>query len=592
MSEQPSIYVRDVVKRYRRFSHPGWRALNALGMPVPKDSYDEFVALHDISFDLRQGDRVALIGRNGAGKSTLLRIISGLLKPDEGEVRVRGKCQVLMELGTGFHPDFSGIQNIRSALSLNGIVGDEGKRLLDEIIDFSELENFIHRPIREYSAGMYARLAFAVATAVKPEVLIIDEILGAGDAYFVGKCLNRIKGLAAGGTTLLFVSHDMSSVQLLCERAIWIHHGRVKMMGSTLDVSKAYLAYIREEEEVRLKAKAMELNKKEAARFFEGENLLFRLILRDGTAPSKPVWISRILHGGSFGVESSLHVAEGERDSDEGLIISAGYTNWGPPATYRAQACRAFKDVGGLYIHAPWAVRCVPDTQEFWVQIEYANTGDQDVLVEVFNPDVSEYVCIGHLPPSPEGAWALSPKMNLPEEMISGYQSGDNTSVGHLDLQELDAVDRYGSGEAIIESFAFVSDDGKRMHTLVSGERVEAAFSICVEDRICDPVAVIAFYRPDGTCASQLISRRDGVEFGALSGKCVIKMTADRLVLGPGDYLVSVALFKDLDLASSCEPEAYDLHDRCYPVKVLSPIGIGVEIGIANQQAEWAVIHE
>ena len=218
-----AISIDRVARMFKRYRNPRYRVMEALGLRLPKNAYDEFWALRDISFTVRRGERVALIGRNGAGKSTLLNIICQRLRPSSGSVTVEGRIQALMELGTGFHPDFTGRENVLSSLAYQGISGAKALALLDEVIDFAELDDFIDQPIKTYSTGMYARLAFSTATAFEPDVLIIDEVLGAGDAYFAAKCTERMHRLTLEmGATVLFVSHDMASVERLCDRAIWI----------------------------------------------------------------------------------------------------------------------------------------------------------------------------------------------------------------------------------------------------------------------------------------------------------------------------------------------------------------------------------
>jgi len=171
----------------------------------------------------------------------------------------------LLELGTGFHPEFSGRENIQSYLAYQGLSPKEIEAREEEIIDFSELEEFIDQPLKAYSAGMYARLAFSTATVIEPEILIIDEILGAGDAYFSGKCVERMNRITNdSGATVLFVSHDLSSVQALCDRVIWVNRGRIKRDGEPLSVIKEYMALVRREEEIRLRARDLRVSKKQA----------------------------------------------------------------------------------------------------------------------------------------------------------------------------------------------------------------------------------------------------------------------------------------------------------------------------------------
>lgn len=190
---------------------------------------------------MQKGETIGLIGRNGAGKSTLLKIISGIMKPTEGSVECRGNVVPMLELGSGFDMDLSGRENVY----LNGAILGYTKPFLDakfqEILDFSELGDFINIPIRNYSSGMLARLAFSIAAVVKPEILIVDEILAVGDEGFQAKSRIRMMELMSGGTTVLFVSHDLNQIKDMCDRVIWLDHGKIKMQGKTAEVCEQYV---------------------------------------------------------------------------------------------------------------------------------------------------------------------------------------------------------------------------------------------------------------------------------------------------------------------------------------------------------------
>lgn len=202
--------------------------------------YREFWPLKDISFEVKKGEVIGIIGRNGAGKSTLLKIISGIMKPTSGQVTVNGKIVPMLELGSGFDFDLSGRENIY----LNGAILGYTKEFLDakydEIVEYSELQEFINMPIRNYSSGMLMRLAFSIATVVEPEILIVDEILAVGDASFQEKSKARMLELMSGGTTVLFVSHSLDDIRRMCNRVVWIEKGYVKMCGDTNTVCDAY----------------------------------------------------------------------------------------------------------------------------------------------------------------------------------------------------------------------------------------------------------------------------------------------------------------------------------------------------------------
>lgn len=205
-----------------------------------KLSYDNFTALEHVSFQVKRGETLGLIGHNGAGKSTMLKVISGILKPTQGSVTCHGNIVPMLELGSGFDFDLTGRENI----FLNGAILGYSKEFLEEkyaeIVEFSELGQFIEMPIRNYSSGMLARLAFSIATVVKPEILIVDEILSVGDANFQEKSRKRMMEMMGGGTTVLFVSHSLEQIREMCSKVVWLEHGRVKMFGPAQEVCDAY----------------------------------------------------------------------------------------------------------------------------------------------------------------------------------------------------------------------------------------------------------------------------------------------------------------------------------------------------------------
>lgn len=202
--------------------------------------YNDFVALSHVSFDVHKGEIVGLVGLNGAGKSTLLKIIAGVLKPTEGKVITRGTIAPLIEVGAGFDPELTARENVY----LNGaILGHDRKFMdskFDEIIDFAELQNFVDVPVKNFSSGMYARLGFAIATMVQPDILIVDEVLSVGDYKFQKKCEDRIQAMLDKGVTVVLVSHDISMIEKLCTKVVWLEHGHLKDIGPTAKVCKEY----------------------------------------------------------------------------------------------------------------------------------------------------------------------------------------------------------------------------------------------------------------------------------------------------------------------------------------------------------------
>jgi lipopolysaccharide transport system ATP-binding protein len=200
----------------------------------------EFWALRDVSFDVRQGDVVGVIGHNGAGKSTLLKILSRITKPTHGEVRLRGRVGSLLEVGTGFHPELTGRENIFLNGAILGMRRHEILKKFDQIAGFAEIDQFLDTPVKRYSSGMYVRLAFAVAAHLEPEILIVDEVLAVGDISFQRKCMGRMQEVGRSGSTILFVSHNMPAIEALCTRAILLDHGRVALDGSVPELVREY----------------------------------------------------------------------------------------------------------------------------------------------------------------------------------------------------------------------------------------------------------------------------------------------------------------------------------------------------------------
>jgi ABC-type polysaccharide/polyol phosphate transport system ATPase subunit len=266
MADGPAIQLIGAGKAYRLYRRPVEKVIDALGLGRavfrPDDPARSFWALRDVHLRVERGERLGIVGHNGAGKSTLLKLIIGGLRPTEGQVRVAGRVQALMELGTGFHPEFTGRQNVRAALALQGVTGRAAQAKEEDIASFAELDRFLDQPVSTYSAGMYARLAFAVATSVEPDILIVDEVLGAGDAYFVTKCAERMRALTAGsGATLLFVSHDPTSMMKMADRVVRLQAGRLVADGRPAEVLGEYLAAAERDAEVRLRAREAELER-------------------------------------------------------------------------------------------------------------------------------------------------------------------------------------------------------------------------------------------------------------------------------------------------------------------------------------------
>jgi len=241
-AERPSTF-RDAIVHSAR----GWgrsaRDMIKGAANVAGDEIEEFWALKDVSFEINRGDVVGIIGRNGAGKSTLLKVLSRITEPSEGRVEIKGRIASLLEVGTGFHPELSGRENIYLNGAILGMSRDEIKRKFDEIVDFAEIEKFLDTPVKRYSSGMYVRLAFAVAAHLDPEILIVDEVLAVGDAEFQKKCLGKMQDVAGHGRTVLFVSHNMTAIERLCTSGLLLDKGSIGAAGPIGPIVDSYLSY-------------------------------------------------------------------------------------------------------------------------------------------------------------------------------------------------------------------------------------------------------------------------------------------------------------------------------------------------------------
>lgn len=234
--------LRDVVMRN---ANTYWNRAKDLakGKPiVPGESFEEVWALENVSFEIPRGEAVGVIGRNGAGKSTLLKIMSRITEPSTGRITLKGRVASLLEVGTGFHPELTGRENIYLNGAILGMSREEIRRRFDEIVAFAEVEKFLDTAVKRYSSGMYVRLAFAVAAHLEPEILLVDEVLAVGDLEFRKKCLGNMQGASHGGRTILFVSHDMGNISNLCARTIWLDAGRVRAFGDSKDVIAQYVS--------------------------------------------------------------------------------------------------------------------------------------------------------------------------------------------------------------------------------------------------------------------------------------------------------------------------------------------------------------
>ncbi|WP_082481529.1 ABC transporter ATP-binding protein [Pseudomonas sp. Leaf127] len=586
---KPIITLASIAKMYRVFRSPRHRMIEALGLPVARSSYDEFWAVRNLSLTINPGERVGLIGRNGAGKSTLLKLIAGLIQPTEGELKVTGRVQALMELGTGFHPEFTGRANVLSSFAYQGVTGARANRLLDDVLDFAELDEFIDKPVKTYSSGMYSRLAFAAATAIRPEILIIDEILGAGDAYFAGKSARRMRALTAEGSTVLFVSHDMSAVQMICDRVIWVERGRIVADGDPIEIGRSYAASIRKQEELRLRAINLRLSRGDVSELLTDSDQdrvsILRLISANDTAPVSPlkVYEFRLEHQG----ELVDHVLVGEALDDDRnqrvhLLTAQGYMNWGPPLLdAQGVSFREFKACGGQYRHAPVSVR-VPlglgTLDEYSVTVRHSGAAvDEPLWFQIF--DGLEYVSLGVLSTTTQKGQVITQRFALG---ASARLAEDAQTPGPTVRSEFE----YGEGSAWIDGVDFFDHTQTSRRVFAFGERLDIQIRWGAKVDIATMAFIVCIYAMDGRCISQVLSPFVAATRERRTG--VVHARFNPLMIGIGDYVISIGIFDGMTQGQRCGQRPLDVHDRMYRIRVIAPGEVLMERGLVVHPVDWS----
>lgn len=602
-----AIEIKKLGKLYKLYNYPTDKIFDAFGLNFwKKNYYQEFWALRNLDLKIKKGERVGIIGRNGAGKSTLLKTIIGNVSPTEGEIKVNGNIQALMELGTGFHPEFTGRENIRASLSYQGFSAKEIALKEDEIIDFAELEDFIDQPIKTYSAGMYARLAFSTATAIEPEILIIDEVLGAGDAYFAGKSVERMRKLTEqSGATVLFVSHDLNSVLQLCERIIWIDKGRIRADGNPLEIIKEYSAMVRKEEEIRLRARDLKVLKKHAAALERHEDiyqpLLFHFVTENGKEPigrSRVYSLTLSSAEGQIGRIDVGHPMDNSLDQPHHLIDTKGFMDWGPACRNKNEMYREYTNLKGKYRHAPFEFSVpksllINSKGNLTLEIDMEVTKDT-IAIEVY--DGSDYKRIQLLSPESRSIYKIEIPCNIfdvrRDDSEVEEKSVLSTSNSIIDLSTdlesavtTDEINEYGNKEARIVAVRMLDHEGKEAKVFEIEKPMEVHFQYTSDVELINPVFVFCIYLPDGRCASQWIADENSYGDMKFSNKGIFVFSIKQLFLGKGSYVASAAIFKKSSYIG-VEAESYHVLDRSIHFQVVQAINDNVEKGLCVQPFE------
>jgi lipopolysaccharide transport system ATP-binding protein len=601
-----AIRLQNSGKLYKLYSRPGEKLMDALGINRllfwKRDYYREFWALRGLNLEIKTGERVGIIGRNGAGKSTLLKIISENILPTEGKCEVHGKVQALLDMGTGFHPEFTGRENIRAALALQEFSPNQIEEAEEEIVDFAELGEFIDQPVKTYSTGMEARLAFTTATVINPEILIIDEILGVGDAYFFSKSIDRMSKLVDSGATILLVSHTLDQITRFCEKAIWLERGRIVKNGSSIEVIKAYDQFIRVLEDRRLKGKNY---KRQSIHYradqydLYSDTLMLRLVL-DGQ-PGARCDVSEVRLLKNDEVEERLLVGDAQdANASHAAFVMLGGGNWSEPRRtehnyYRSlvfdsrhSACPA-----GAIAFNSYALM---DDADYAIEVDYRCTSSRQLSFEVWKegalfmqndlptnaPDwMTHHISVKHCKPQ------------IPVSLTGGQQvlsaESDRRQSQSQDYTETVARRKWpGEGSLTIEEVLLLDNDGRTMTVFQVGTPMTLSLTLMAHESgkyKVIPVAVL--FRIDGILVSKHIGK--GVEMELSAGvRREARLNFGPLNLGNGNYLFSVGLYRKLDIHDPDNVETYDLVDRSYEFQVFGTPSL--QTAVFQHTGEWSFL--
>lgn len=540
------IRFDDVGKMYKIFATRRDNLLDVVGLRRflgdRASRYQEFWALRGIGFELQRGERLGIIGRNGAGKSTLLKLVTGNIPSTEGTVEVNGDVQALLEIGGGLHPEFSGRENIRASLSFMGLDPGQIVEATADIAEFTELGRFLDQPFKTYSLGMQARLSFAIATATTPEILIVDEILGAGDAYFFSRSTERMRKMIDGGASVLLVSHALDQVTRFCPETIWLDRGRIVMRGPTNEVVKAYESFIRRLDDRRIQARN---RKSQIATLdaFEREGYTAQMRVRITPRGSCDVRSMTLYRDGEVEDTILLGAAQ-DGDLSQTVHLDAS-TGWSGPKSEEDGAFHRSLDEGveGAVIFHLWFL--YPDS-EYRVIVDYRATAPAAAAVESQGTlDATKLL------PAAE-TWSEASLVLAPRAEPTGAAQSRWEGTGALRIDSVRLLDGRGDDSGIYAIGAQMSIEVTAVAT------ASGTFPL---------IPAVIVFRADGVIVMRHVGERS--EVNADTGDRVsATLDLGSLMVGNGTYLVSVGLYAKLDAADIDPSEFYDYFDKSFEFQV------------------------
>ena len=573
------IRARDLGKVYKLYATPKHRLLDVMGL-LPRGSAGvrEHAALRDVSFDINRGEKVGIIGRNGAGKSTLLRLIAHATTPSRGTLEVRGETQALLQIGTGFHPDLTGRENVLAYLGHLGVVGAAADARVGEVSAFAELEEYIDQPVKTYSSGMAMRLMFSASTVIAPNLLVIDEVLGVGDAYFAKKSFDRIRELCGGeGTTLLLVTHDIYNAARLCDRMLWMDQGAVVVDDRPDIVVTAYEYSIRRQEERRLRLKAMSSAGGASGAPAGAAKLLVEIHTADGRPLPSPLFIGRLALALDGTVIDIAPVTAGaDSIGATGTLVADG-SAWGDRVEQAGRPAREFRNFGSVFhkVAALFDITGVTDHTALSVLVDAWCAADCAIDVVVFDDGRERRLGRFEIP---AGRWTTVEA-----------RAAESRSRGAAAIGRTMAV---GSGAVVLTGVQTCDASGAPQFIYEHG----APFAVRVGYRVSDPAVVapqmiVVFHRNGVEDICRLYCRALDVS-DAAAGAVVVSLP--RLTIGEGQYTVSVAVTepgyydRQQTVFFSINPGMYDCWIRALEFQVVGggTIGSGTVVVL---DAEWTV---
>jgi lipopolysaccharide transport system ATP-binding protein len=576
------IRAADLKKVYRLYAKPSYRFRDMFGLLGEKPGrYAEHAALDGVSLEITRGEKVAIIGRNGAGKSTLLKIITRVIQPTSGTLEVSGKVQALLQVGTGFHPDFTGRENVLGYFAQLGIAGADARQRCDAAVAFAELEEYIDQPIKTYSTGMAVRLMFASSTAITPDLLVLDEVLGVGDAYFAHKSYERIRELCdQNGATAVLVTHDIYSAAKICSRVIWIDRGRVLFDGDAPSALKAYEDSVRQQEESRLRAR-----KRERLRLLAGADgadapvrLLIEVAGASGRTPS-PVYFSAIELRSAGRPLASLPLHAAAFDDAAGSHLEREGSNWGDAVEWDGRRARALVNYGSPFQKVV-GILAVPRAafaaESLSLGIDAASAEPAALSVRAFAGDEEMQPSTFTVAP---GQWTRS-EIALCPRASSAAATTVNVSGIH------------GTGSVAVRNASFVDADGREIFMLDHGRPATLDIAYRVVDSALDRHAqiVVAWHR-NGV---QDVCRFFAHDIRLDGGEGTVRLNIDRLAITDGQYAITIMIteagYYDREQSTfyALNPGVYCCLSRLFDVEVVNSglVGAGT---MSVAEGGWSV---